>query len=184
MSSSYSNLTVLAESQAGAYITINEMAQKLATGSLSKSVTTSVTLTAAEAANDIISFSGTLSADATITFPIHQKLYVIANNTTGGFTLKLKVSGGSEIFLENGRKIIIYNDGTNLLPALDAFPYGMQIGGTVKLPLYSVASAPSATTTYGHIIAVTNGNAGALCLAMSDGGNWKRIALGATISAT
>lgn len=184
MSSDYSKLTPLVESQAGAYISINTMAQALAVGSLNKTITGNVTLTAAEAANDIIAFNGTLTADATITFPIHKKTYIIVNNTTGGFTLKLKVSGGSEIFLEAGRKTLIYNDGTNVLPAMDSFPYGIQIGGTMKVPLYTVASAPNAANYYGHVIGVTNGNAGALCLAMSDGGAWKRIALGATISDT
>lgn len=183
MSSEYSKLAPLAESQAGAYITINEMAQALSVGSLSKTITGNVTLTTEEAANDIIQVDGTLSADATVTFPIHKKLYLVANNTTGGYSLILKVAGGSEIILEAGRKILIYNDGSNVLPAIDAFPYGLQIGGTLKLPLYTVSSAPAAASYYGHVIAVTNGDSGALCLAVSDGGNWKRIALGATISA-
>lgn len=34
----------------------------------------------------------------------------------------------------------------------------------------------------GAIAYCTNGNSGAQCLAVSDGTNWKRIALGATIS--
>jgi hypothetical protein len=182
MSSAYSKITPLVESQAGAYITINEALQKLSTTRLVKSITTNVTLTEAEAANDIIEFNGTLTADATITFPIHQKDYTIVNNTTGGFTLKLKISGGSEIFLENTRKTIIYCNGANLLPAIDSFPYGIQIGGTVKLPIYSVASAPVATAYYGNLIFVTNGDSGSPCLAVSDGGTWKRIALGATIA--
>ena len=182
MSSEYSKLAPLAESQAGAYVTINEMVEALSVGSLSKTITVDTTLSAAEAANDIIQIDGTLAANRTLTFPIHKKLYLVANNTTGGFSLILKVAGGSEIILEAGRKILIYNDGTNLLPAIDAFPYGLQIGGTLKLPLYTVASAPAAASFYGHVIAVTNGDSGALCLAVSDGGNWKRIALGATIS--
>lgn len=182
MPSAYANITPLQESQAGAYITINEAIQKLASTRLVKSITTSVTLTAAEAANDIIEFNGTLTADATVTFPIHQKDYTIVNNTTGGFAVKLKITGGSEIILENTRKTIIYCNGANLIPSVDSFPYGIQIGGTVKLPIYTVSSAPSASAYYGHLIFTTNGDSGSPCLAVSDGGNWKRIALGATIA--
>lgn len=153
-------------------------------GRLVKSITADITLTADDVLNDIIEFNGTLTADAVITFPIQQKSYTIVNNTTGGYSIKLKVSGGSEIILPSTRKTIIYNNGANLIPSADSFPYGIQIGGTVSMPLYSVASVPAAASYYGHLIAVTDGDAGALCLAVSDGGTWKRIALGATISAT
>lgn len=153
-------------------------------GRLVKSISASVALTTDDVLNDIIEFNGTLTAAATVTFPIQQKSYTIVNNTTGGFSITLKVSGGSEIILPATRKTIIYNNGANLIPSADSFPFGIQIGGTIAMPLYSVSSAPAAGAYYGHLIAVTDGDAGALCLAVSDGGTWKRIALGATISAT
>ena len=40
------------------------------------------------------------------------------------------------------------------------------------------------TNTEGDVAMVSNGNAGALCLGVYDGTNWKVVALGATISAT
>lgn len=57
----------------------------------------------------------------------------------------------------------------------------------IKLKTYTVAEAATldaATAGVGAIIRVSNGDAGALCLAMSDGTDWKRIVLGAAISAT
>lgn len=54
-----------------------------------------------------------------------------------------------------------------------------------KAPSFTVANAPTAASRgAGAMIYVTNGNAGAACLAISDGTNWKVVALGATISAT
>lgn len=48
---------------------------------------------------------------------------------------------------------------------------------------YAVAALPPATANAGRIVYVTNGNAGAPCLAVSNGTNWLRIALGAAVSA-
>jgi hypothetical protein len=54
--------------------------------------------------------------------------------------------------------------------------------GAVKLPTYTVASAPSAAGLTGTIIFVSNGLAGAPCVAVSDGTNWISPA-GTTIAA-
>lgn len=55
--------------------------------------------------------------------------------------------------------------------------------GAVQLPAYTVASAPAATDLTGTVIYVSNGLAGAPCLAVSNGTNWISPA-GTTISAT
>jgi hypothetical protein len=44
--------------------------------------------------------------------------------------------------------------------------------GAVKLPAYTVATAPSAAGMTGTIIYVSNGLAGAPCIAVSNGTNW------------
>lgn len=51
------------------------------------------------------------------------------------------------------------------------------------LQSFTVASVPAAADWKNRLIWVTNGNAGANCVAASDGTNWKVIALGATIAA-
>lgn len=64
---------------------------------------------------------------------------------------------------------------------------GAAVEGLVplKAPSYAVSGAPSASTAgAGAMIYVTDGNAGSACFAVSDGSNWKVIALGATISAS
>tara|TARA_R110000824_G_scaffold338813_1_gene525336 strand:+ start:273 stop:1094 length:822 start_codon:yes stop_codon:yes gene_type:complete len=59
---------------------------------------------------------------------------------------------------------------------------GGTISGTiVTLPTYTVSSAPSASPA-GQIIFVSDGNSGAATAAVSDGSNFKIVALGGTIT--
>lgn len=56
--------------------------------------------------------------------------------------------------------------------------------GTVKVPTYTVATAPSAATAgAGTLVYVSDGAAGSAILAFSDGTNWKRSDTGGTIAA-
>lgn len=59
---------------------------------------------------------------------------------------------------------------------------GGTISGTIMtLRSYAVSGVPSASPA-GQMIYVTDGNSGAATVAVSDGSNWKVVALGATIS--
>ena len=56
--------------------------------------------------------------------------------------------------------------------------------GDIKVPTYTVASAPSASDAgAGTIIYVSNGAPGSAIIAFSDGTNWKRSDTGGTIAA-
>lgn len=56
--------------------------------------------------------------------------------------------------------------------------------GDIKVPTYTVAGAPSASSAgAGTLIYVSNGAAGSPILAFSDGTNWKRSDTGGTIAA-
>jgi hypothetical protein len=56
--------------------------------------------------------------------------------------------------------------------------------GDIKVPTYTVANAPSASSAgAGTVVYVSNGAAGSAILAFSDGTNWKRSDTGATIAA-
>jgi len=59
---------------------------------------------------------------------------------------------------------------------------GTMSGVLTTLPSYAVASLPSAGTA-GRIVFCTDGDSGSKCLAVDDGTAWKRVALGATVSA-
>jgi hypothetical protein len=55
----------------------------------------------------------------------------------------------------------------------------------LRMSKYTVAeTATIVGSSSGDIIVVSDGDAGSLCMAMYDGTNWKKISLGATISAT
>jgi len=57
--------------------------------------------------------------------------------------------------------------------------------GDIKVPTYTVAGAPSASSAgAGTVIYVSNGAAGSAILAFSDGTNWKRSDTGGTIAAS
>ena len=59
---------------------------------------------------------------------------------------------------------------------------GGTISGTIMtLRSYAVSGVPSASPA-GQMIYVTDGNSGAATVAVSDGSNWKVVALGAPIS--
>ncbi len=57
--------------------------------------------------------------------------------------------------------------------------------GDIKVPTYTVATAPSASDAgAGTVVFVSNGAAGAAILAFSNGTDWKRSDTGATIAAS
>jgi len=56
--------------------------------------------------------------------------------------------------------------------------------GAIKVPTYTVATAPSAADIAGTVVYVSDGAAGSPILAFSDGTDWLRSDTGAAISAT
>ncbi|MEI7296586.1 hypothetical protein WCQ02_30970 [Paraburkholderia tropica] len=127
-----------------------------------------ITLTAAQAARDIIVISGTLTANVQITFPALTKNWYIVNQATlGSFTLSVVVSGGTAVSLAAGGSILRGN-GTNVL--IDALqvapatasqhaPQMAQVAGVVgsvrNLAMSVTAVSASATLTADEIIVET-----------------------------
>ena len=69
-------------------------------------------------------------------------------------------------------------------PVVSTNGFTGDLTGAAKLPTYTVASAPSASTAgAGTIIYVSNGAAGNPIIAFSNGTDWKRSDTGATIAA-
>ena len=73
-----------------------------------------VTLTAPQAAKEMIILSGTLTGNVQIIFPAWTERWLIANNTTGAFTVTCKTSAGSGVVMPQGVTTMIYGDGTNI----------------------------------------------------------------------
>ena len=67
-----------------------------------------------DARNKIVNFTGTLTANRTITFSPSdlEKNWYVKNSTTGGYSLTFKQgSGGTTVTVPNGISAIIYTDG-------------------------------------------------------------------------
>jgi hypothetical protein len=73
-----------------------------------------VTLTAIQAVADMITLSGTLTSNATVTFPAALSEFVVVNNTIGAFTVTCIPTGGAGVQIKQGAADAIYCDGTNI----------------------------------------------------------------------
>lgn len=67
-----------------------------------------------EARNAVILVDGTLSASTrSVIAPAAEKVYIVRNNTSGGYSFTFKPSGGSGIVIPNGSTMLIYLTTTN-----------------------------------------------------------------------
>ncbi len=63
----------------------------------------------------IITLTGTLTAGRNVIVPTNKKQYIIYNNTTGGFAVTVKTSGGTGIAVSATKTAILRCDGTNVV---------------------------------------------------------------------
>ena len=66
-----------------------------------------------EARNAAIIFTGTLSANCAVTTPAVEKLYIISNQTTGGYYVTVSTGSGNTVAIGSNTNQLIYCDGTN-----------------------------------------------------------------------
>lgn len=86
------------------------------TGRLAKTMgDANTTLTQAEARNNIIELTGTLTAARNIVLPLAVRQYTVFNGTTGGFGLQFIGASGTGITVAAGKRAIVYADGTNIV---------------------------------------------------------------------
>lgn len=80
------------------------------------------TLTAAQAANIIQDYTGTLTSNQNIVFPPTVQLYAVTNGTTGSFSLTFKTSavGAATFAVPQGTNAVLICDGTNVYNATSA----------------------------------------------------------------
>lgn len=94
-----------------------------------------ITLTSTEAAYKILKFTGVLTGNIDIITPNVSTVWYIDNSTTGAFTLRVKTSAGTGIYVATNNRVILYCDGTNVLDAQTAFvSSGLFSAGTVTNP--------------------------------------------------
>lgn len=108
------------------------------------------TLTTANGAADqarqaVLIMSGTLSTTRDVICPAKQKTYIIKNSTTGGQSIVLKTSAGTGVTVPNGRTMIVFCDGTNVVTGVDALT-SLSVAGTATVGGANVVTV-SATQT-------------------------------------
>lgn len=124
-----------------------------------------------------LNLTGTPGGAATLNVPAVQKAYIVYNNTTGGFAVTVKVSGQTGVSVPNGKSMLLYDNGTDIVDAvthLSSLTLGSALpiasGGTGStsttfvnlasnvtgtLPVANGGTGLSTTTAYGLIAAGT-----------------------------
>lgn len=106
----------------------------------------------------IMNISGTLVSNLIIRCPAVQKWYICRVSVTGSFTTTIGISGGVHATLPQGRRTIVYLDGTD---AYDTEPPINTLGpatGSLSMGSYKITSvadgtASSDAATFGQILA-------------------------------
>jgi hypothetical protein len=90
-------------------------------GLLSRSMTSdaNITLTAAEARNQVLRFTSTVSLTTTrdVIVPLAPQIWTVSNETNGAQSLRFIGATGTGITVANARRAIIFSDGTNIVRA-------------------------------------------------------------------
>ncbi|WP_217390175.1 hypothetical protein [Deefgea piscis] len=118
-------------------------------GYLAKSITGgTVTLTAAEASNPALGFSGTLTSNAVVVIPDgSSRVWAINNVTAGAFTLTVKTVAGAGVLVAQGKRNLVYSNGTDMFDAFTDFESIAMTGvPTAPTPAVNTNTTQIATT--------------------------------------
>lgn len=130
------------------------------------------TLSTANGASDearamVLNLTGTPGAARNVICPAVSKIYIVYNNTTGGFAQTVKTSAGTGVSVPNGATAFLRCDGTDVVAALNYFgsltlgaALAATSGGTGQAS-YAVGDLlfASTTTALSRLADVATGNA-------------------------
>ena len=97
----------------------------LETGDFSSNVATlslSNTTALQDARALCLNITATLTAAGTINVPAIEKPYIIINASSGGYAVTVKVSGQTGVSVPNGKRTVVYNNGTDVGAQIDYLP--------------------------------------------------------------
>lgn len=74
-----------------------------------------------------------LTTTRNLIVPTIDKPYIIENNTSGNQSIVVKTAAGTGVTVPNGKKVMVYANGTNVVEAFNNIPAGTTVtgGGTV-----------------------------------------------------
>jgi hypothetical protein len=81
-----------------------------------------------EARNAVLVVTGANNAVRDLIPPVVEKVYIIANNTTGGYAIRVIGASGTGVNIASGATQVVYCDGTNFIAASAAFVNGAVLG--------------------------------------------------------
>ena len=139
----------------------------------------------------VLNITATLSGAGTVIVPTMQKPYIVMNNSSGGYAVTVKTALGTGISVPNGKTMWVYNNGTDVVTAIDNLPSGATVGGSSIGTVTSVAVSGGTTglTTSGGPITTSGTVTLAGTLAAANGGTGRtsltsnNVILGAGTSA-
>jgi hypothetical protein len=111
-----------------------------------------------EARNAVLVVTGTNAAVRDLIPPVQEKLYTIANNTTGGFAIRVIGASGTGVNIPNGATCLVYCDGTNFVNGLSGSAGSFSVNGTLTATTVS-ANTGTFTSVSGNGVALTAINA-------------------------
>jgi len=111
-----------------------------------------------EARNMVLNMTGALTGAQNVVCPTVEKLYFFKNATSGGHAVTLKTSGGTGISVPNGKMMVLFCDGTNVLDAITSFN-ALTIAGDTPVLLAATQDLTNKTITSGTIVGGTINNA-------------------------
>jgi hypothetical protein len=76
-----------------------------------------------------VTSSVTLTATRDLIVPAINKPYIIENNTTGTQSIEVKTAAGAGVIVPNGKRMMVYVDGTDVVTAFNELPAGTTITG-------------------------------------------------------
>ena len=86
-----------------------------------------------EARNMILIVSGTNSAIYQVIAPLVPKLFIVTNNTSGGYAIIIGASSGSLVTIPNGVTAQVYCDGTNFYSAQTGSAGNFLVNGNLSV---------------------------------------------------
>lgn len=115
-----------------------------------------VTLTPAQYGSGIILLTGALTASINVILPGQGGTYVVANKTTGAYSINLSTGSGTTALVPQGQSVVAYSDGTNVVLAGAAATSSFANYSFTATAAQTVFNAPY---TPGNILVIVNGAA-------------------------
>lgn len=113
-----------------------------------------------EARNAVLVVTGTNTAQRDIIAPLVEKTYIIYNNTTGGFAIRIIGASGLGVVIPNGITAFVYCDGTNFYNAISGSVGNFTVNG--NLAVTGTTALTGATTLSAALAGTTATFSGAI----------------------